>query len=152
MPYAKPRWKPRLRRSFALPAPGLSVSPCLATRPPHEILVSWPANFIRGDAICEATLEAPAQAELRPTCAGAFRVILPCDATPDEILVSLPVNFIRGDAICEASAGSHGSGGASPYLRRGFPYHPGLRRDPSDAGYPGSHGASPYLCIVRQHA
>ena len=103
MPYVKPRWKPRLRRSFALPAPGLSVSPCLATRPPHEILVSWPANFIRGDAICEATLEAPAQAELRPTCAGAFRVILPCNATPDEILVSLPANFIRGDAICEAT-------------------------------------------------
>ena len=30
----------------------------------------------------KATREAPAQTELRPTSAGPFRVILPCDATP----------------------------------------------------------------------
>ena len=66
---------PYLRRGFP-------YHPALRRDPPHEILVSWPANFIGGDAICEATREAPAQAELRPTCAGAFRIILPCNATP----------------------------------------------------------------------
>ena len=61
-----------------------------------KYLVRLAGQFIRGDAICEATLEAPAQAELRPTCAGAFRVILPCDATPDEILVEFAGQFYKG--------------------------------------------------------
>jgi hypothetical protein len=43
--------------------------------------VNWLTNSIGGDVIAEAKLEAPAQAELRPTSAGAFRVILPRDST-----------------------------------------------------------------------
>ena len=70
------------------PNRGFPCHPALRRDPQMKFLVSWPANFIGGDAICEATLEAPAQTELRPTCAGAFRIILPCDATPHEILVS----------------------------------------------------------------
>jgi hypothetical protein len=40
----------------------------------------WLANSIGDDTICEATREAPAQAELRPTSAGPFRITLACDA------------------------------------------------------------------------
>jgi hypothetical protein len=82
MPYARPRGGNAGWQGEAPSEPGLSVSWCLATGLPHEILVSLPANFIWGDVIYEAMREAPAQAELRPTCAGAFRIILPCDVTP----------------------------------------------------------------------
>ena len=34
----------------------------------------------------EAARKAPAQAELRPTSAGASRIILPCGVTPREFL------------------------------------------------------------------
>ena len=65
---------PGLRRSFALPAPGLSVSslPCDAA-PSMKFFVSLPANFIRGDAICEATA-------LRRDPDQADRLILNWDA------------------------------------------------------------------------
>ena len=33
-------------------------------------------QFCRGDVAVEPTREAPAQTELRPTCAGVFRIIL----------------------------------------------------------------------------
>ncbi len=35
-----------------------------------------------------------------------------------------------GDTVRRGNAGSPGSGGASPYLPRGFPRFPALRRDP----------------------
>jgi hypothetical protein len=37
----------------------------------------------------EATREAPAQAELRPTCAGACRVAPVCDVIPQQISRSI---------------------------------------------------------------
>ena len=54
------------------PNRGFPYHPALQRDPPHEILVSWPANFIRDDVICEATLEAPAQAELSPYLRRGF--------------------------------------------------------------------------------
>jgi hypothetical protein len=44
----------------------------------------------------EATREAPAQAELRPTSAGARRAVLPYDATPPGILIDWSNRFCRG--------------------------------------------------------
>jgi hypothetical protein len=55
------------------------VLPCDVT---HELLNRLVDYSIGDDVVGEATRKAPAQAELRPTCAGVSRVILPCDVTP----------------------------------------------------------------------
>jgi hypothetical protein len=68
----------------------------------------------------KATREAPAQAELRPTSAGAFRVILLCGVTPLNSAVDWSTNFIRGDVAGQGHAGSPGSDRASPYLACDF--------------------------------
>jgi hypothetical protein len=44
--------------------------------------VDWSTHSKGGDVIGEAMRQAPAQAELRPTSAGAFGVTLSCDVTP----------------------------------------------------------------------
>jgi hypothetical protein len=58
--------------------------------------VNWSTNFIGGDVMSEGDAESPTQAELRPTCAGAFQVILPCGVTPHEFLSQLVDQFHRG--------------------------------------------------------
>jgi hypothetical protein len=63
--------------------------------------LDWSTESAGGDAISEAARKAPAQAELRPTCTGVSRVILPCDVTPHEFLARL-VDKIR-NAISEAA-------------------------------------------------
>ena len=84
------------------------------------------ANSIGDDVICEATREAPAQAELRPTSAGPFRIIQACDAVMS--CEAQAVLGLLGDVIDEA---------------------PECPRFGRNLTLP---GASPYLCIVRQHA
>jgi hypothetical protein len=75
----------------------------------------------------EATREAPAQAELRPTCPGDS---LPGGATLSNLgrmiwrACSRPTFAVRkaqswGDTVRRGNPGSPGSGGASSYLRRG---------------------------------
>jgi hypothetical protein len=71
--------KPRLRRSFALPAPALPRLPSRRRAP----IESRPAVLARlqqaalvvlimgGDIVRRSNAEAPAQAEFRPTCAGS---------------------------------------------------------------------------------
>ncbi len=51
----------------------------------------------------KATREAPAQTELRPTSAGAFRVVLPYDAPPHEFLCQLVDQFVGDDVVGEAT-------------------------------------------------
>jgi hypothetical protein len=85
--------KPRLRRSFALPAPGpRDVTPpflgegrlasakrmcrpsCHSTKWVMQVLArAWTKRFLRAHVASEDRRQAPAQAELRPTCAGASR-------------------------------------------------------------------------------
>jgi hypothetical protein len=54
--------------------------------------------------IGEAAREAPAQAELRLTIAGAFRVILAFDAIPNGFLCRLVGQFRRGMAFIGEAA------------------------------------------------
>jgi hypothetical protein len=72
------------------------------------------ANSIGVDVICEATREAPAQAELRPTSAGPFRIIQACDAVMS--CEAQAVLCLLGDVIDEAPDGTLPYTGASPYL------------------------------------
>ena len=65
--------------------------------------VNWSTNCIGVTSLGEATREAPAQTELRPTSAGAFRVILPCDVTPMNTSVDWSTNCIGGDVTGEAT-------------------------------------------------
>jgi hypothetical protein len=71
------------------------------------------ANSIGDDVICEATREAPAQAELRPTSAGPFRIIQACDAVMS--CEAQAVLGLLGDVIDEAPDGTLPYTGASPY-------------------------------------
>jgi hypothetical protein len=73
----------------------------------------------------KAMREAPAQAELRPTSAGAFGVILPYGVTPLNSAVEWSTNFIEGD-LWAGHAGSPGSGRVRLRPNRGFPRHPAL--------------------------
>jgi hypothetical protein len=51
----------------------------------------------------EVARQTPAQAELRPTCAGAFRVILTCDVSPQEFSGDWSTNPIGGDVMGEVA-------------------------------------------------
>jgi hypothetical protein len=86
--------------------------------------------------------EAPAQAELRPTCPGPSRIVLPCGVIPSNLgriilstffafaapmvqaLLSVRRDRIMGGGVVRrGNPGSPGSGGASPYLPRKLPRH-----------------------------
>jgi hypothetical protein len=53
----------------------------------------------------EAKRETPAQTELRPTSAGAFRVILLCEVIPTCSLVNWLTNFIGGSLVVRTTRG-----------------------------------------------
>jgi hypothetical protein len=78
----KPRFGRSLYLGFALlSAPGFPGSSCLAPGVPTNYSVDQSTNSIEGDVMGEAARKAPAQAELRPTSAGAPRRSA-CGITP----------------------------------------------------------------------
>ena len=108
------------------PNRGFPGEPALRCDPTHT---PRPAPRRHADTFLpmgKATREAPAQTELRPTSAGAFRVVLPYDAPPQEFLCQLVDQIVGDDVVGKATLGSPGSDGASPYQRRAFPRDPAL--------------------------
>ena len=130
------------------PNRGFPRHPALQRDPQMNFFVRLVGQFYRDDALDEATREGP---DRRSSArAGAFRVILPCDAIPHmNFFVSWPANFIRDDAICEATRRQRGIGRVRLRPNRGFPCLPALRRDPQmkflcQIGRPILRGMMPY--------
>ena len=136
---ARPRGKPRLRRSFALPAPWRGTPTRRPADPPTRF--SWGVD-LKG----EATRKAPAQTELRPTCAVARYADPPSRRPADPFLLGVD---LKGEAMRKAPAQTELRPTCAVAARHAMTLLGHVVRRPADPPTrrpvpAGSDGASPY--------